>query len=98
MRISVRAMTIAGGLVWGGYAMFGTGMLNLLWPPYGEHFLITMSSVYPGYQPVPTVGEVLVATVYGLADGAGAGFLLAVIYNFFTPAVATNGQAVRATE
>ena len=41
MRISVKAMTLAFGLVWGLYAVGGTGLLNLLWPPYGQRALET---------------------------------------------------------
>jgi hypothetical protein len=83
MRISVLAMTLAFALVWGLYGMLGTGVLNLLWPPYGEHFLMTVSSVYPGYHATRTVGNVLVAAAYGIVDGGVAGFLIAVVYNFF---------------
>jgi hypothetical protein len=83
MRLSVKAMAITGALVWGCYGMLGTGLLNLLWPPYGEHFLLTMSSVYPGYHATRTIGDVLVATGYGAVDGAVVGLLVAWIYNRF---------------
>ncbi len=78
-------MALACGLVWGFYGMMGTGVLNLLWPPYGEHFLQTMSSVYPGYHATRTLGDVMIATAYGMADGGVGGFLAAVVYNFFVP-------------
>lgn len=39
-------------------------------------FLHVMSSVYPGFQASGTFLDVLTGTVYGLADGAAAGFLL----------------------
>ena len=90
MRLSVWAMTITAALMWGGYAMFGTGMLNLVWPSYGEHFLLTMSSVYPGYHATRTLGDVLVGTGYGVTDGAVFGLVTAWVYNFF---VAGKGQA-----
>ena len=86
MRLSVWAFTISAGLVWGFYGMFASGLLNLLWPPYGEHFLLTMSSVYPGYHGTRTLADVLVATSYGMLDGAVGGFLFAWIYNWFVPA------------
>ena len=85
MRLSVKAMGMAGALVWGVYGMLGSGLLNLLWPPYGEHFLVTMSSVYPGYHATPTVGDMLVGACYGALDGGVAGLLLAWLYNFFAP-------------
>jgi len=83
MRLSTTALAITGALVWGVFCMFGTGVLNLIWPPYGEHFLLTMSSVYPGYHATRTVGDVLIGTGYGAADGAVGGFLFAWVYNFF---------------
>ncbi|MSO21472.1 MAG: hypothetical protein EXQ56_13645 [Acidobacteria bacterium] len=86
-RLSVGAMATACGLVWGFYGMMGTGVLNLIWPSYGEHFLQTMSSVYPGYHATRALGDVLIATAYGIADGGAAGCLLAVVYNFFVPDV-----------
>ena len=83
MRLSVKAMTLAFGLVWGLYAVGGTGLLNLLWPPYGGRALEIFSSVYPGYHAERSFGEVLVAACYGMLDGGAAGFLVAVVYNFF---------------
>ncbi|MBI4464674.1 MAG: hypothetical protein HY647_08215 [Acidobacteria bacterium] len=58
------------------------GLLNLVLPTYGEHFLMTMSSVYPGYHATRTLGDVLIGTGYGLVDGAVGGFLFAWLYNF----------------
>ena len=85
MKLSVKAMTLSFGLVWGLYAVGGTGLLNLLWPPYGGRLLEIFSSVYPGYHATRSMGDVLVAAAYGTLDGAAAGFFVAVIYNFFTP-------------
>jgi hypothetical protein len=50
-------------------------------PPYGEHFLLTMSSVYPGYHANRGLGDLLVGTAYGALDGGVGGFLIAWIYN-----------------
>ena len=83
MKLSVKAMTLSFGLVWGLYAVGGTGLLNLLWPPYGGRALEIFRSVYPGYHATQTFGDVLVAACYGMLDGGAAGFLIAVVYNFF---------------
>lgn len=83
MRLSVKALAITGALLWGGYGMFLTGILNLIAPPFGEHFLLTMSSVYPGYHATRTLGDVLVGTGYGMVDGAVCGLLFGWLYNFF---------------
>jgi len=65
------------------YGMLLTGILNLLLPPYGEHFLLTMSSVYPGYHVYRTLPDLLVGTTYGLVDGAVAGLIFGWLYNVF---------------
>lgn len=83
MKLSAKAMAITGAILLGGYIMGGTGIMNLMWPPYGEHFLITMSSVYPGYHATRTIGDVLVGACYGTVDGAVAGALVAWTYNYF---------------
>ena len=83
MRLSVKAVAIAAALLWGIYGMFLTGLINLIAPPFGEHFLLTMSSVYPGYHAARTLADVLVGTGYGLVDGAAGGLLFAWLYNAF---------------
>ena len=83
MRLSLKAVVLAAALLWGVYGMFLTGVLNLLLPPYGEHFLLTMSSVYPGYHMSRTLPDLLIGTGYGLADGAGAGLIFGWLYNLF---------------
>jgi len=40
-----------------------------------------ISSVYPGYHADPSIGSVIVGTLYGLVDGAVGGALFAWIYN-----------------
>ena len=83
MRFSVKAMTITGAILLGGYAMGGTALMNMIFPPYGEHFLMTMTSVYPGYHATRSIGDVLVGICYGTTDGAVAGALFAWTYNYF---------------
>ena len=83
MKISTKAMAITGAILLGGFAMGGTALLNLIFPPYGEHFLLTMSSVFPGYHATRAIGDVLVGVCYGATDGAVGGFLFAWVYNYF---------------
>jgi hypothetical protein len=83
MRLSPAASAATAAILLGGYVMGGTALLNLIWPPYGEHFLMTMSAVYPGYHATRTIGDALVGVGYGATDGAVAGFLGAWLYNFF---------------
>ena len=83
MRLSLKSVVLAAGLVWGVYGIFLTGILNLILPPYGEHFLLTMSSVYPGYHMSRTLPDLFVGTGYGFADGALGGLLFGWLYNYF---------------
>ncbi len=83
MRLSTKALAITAAVVWGGYGMFLTGIINLFAPHYGEHFLLTMSSVYPGYHATRNLMDVLVGTGYGIVDGAIGGFVFGWIYNLF---------------
>ena len=82
MRLSPKALAITLAIVWGGYGMFLTGVMNILMPPFGEHFLLTMSSVYPGYHATRSLYDVLVGATYGAVDGGVGGLLFAWTYNF----------------
>jgi hypothetical protein len=64
--------------------MLIVGLINLAAPSYGADFLRGMGSVYPGFYASRTFADVLLGTLYGLADGAFGGWLLGRIYNYFT--------------
>lgn len=86
MRLNVKAAAITTGFFWGVLAMFLIGMANLATQAkgddaYGRAFLEAMASVYPGYKATPSFGQVVVAMLYGIVDGAIAGGLFAWIYN-----------------
>ena len=70
-------MAITLAIVWGLLAMFLVGVANLIWPNYGRAFLEVMASVYPGYSGAATFGQAIVASLYGLVDGAIAGAVIA---------------------
>ena len=80
MKLSVRAMAITSGLVWGG-CMLTCGLVNLASPAYARRFLKLMSSVYPGFHNSRNVRDVLVGAAYGLVDGAMGGAVVAALYN-----------------
>jgi hypothetical protein len=84
MKLSVRGLGAAFGLLWGG-AMLTSGLINLAAPRYGRAFLKQMSSLYPGFHNSRTLADVLVGAGYGAVDGAVAGAALAALYNSFTP-------------
>ena len=81
-RLSTWVMTLVPAILWGG-CMLIVGLINLAAPSYGLDFLRMMSSVYPGFHLTHTAGEIVLGTVYGLADGAIAGYLFAMLYNWF---------------
>jgi len=83
MRLSLKAMAIALGLLWGA-AILLVRVINLLVPNYGLSFLQMTSSVYPWFHDSHTAASVAVGTVDGLIDGAISGLILAWLYNCFT--------------
>ena len=82
MKLDIRAIAIAFGLIWG-LAMLLTGVANMIWPTYGQAFLELMASIYPGYTVGASFGQVIVGTLYGVVDGAVGGAIFACIYNRF---------------
>ncbi len=80
MRLSLKGMTIAAGLLWGGAILF-LGLINLVRPTYGANFLQAISSVYPWFHASRSFVDVVIGTLDALIDGAVAGFLLAWLYN-----------------
>lgn len=83
MTLSTKGLAWATALLWGG-AVLLVGIVNLVVPSYGVAFLDWNASFYPGYDGPGGFGSVLVATLYGLVDGAVCGWLLAWLYNAFS--------------
>lgn len=86
-RLDWKALGLACGLLWGGAILF-VGLVATIRGPqdgslYGKEFLLLVASVYPGYQGLPTIGQTIVGTVWGFADGFVGGALLAWLYNLF---------------
>jgi len=83
MKLDIKALALAAGLLWGG-AVLLVSLGNMLWPPYGGAFLNFAASVYPGYNPAGNVGSTIIGTLYGLVDGAIGGAIFAWLYNRFS--------------
>lgn len=87
MRISLKAFSLACGLLWGG-AMLVVGLIHMADHSYGLQFLQLMSSLYPGADTSPTIGRVLLGTLYGFIDGAIGGLVLGWLYRRMAPLTA----------
>jgi hypothetical protein len=83
MRLSVKAMAIACGILWGA-AILCVGLLHMADPNYGANFLQVTSSVYPWFHNSTTIQSVVIGTVEAFIDGAISGLVLALLYNGFT--------------
>ncbi len=82
MRLSVKALGLAIGLLWAGCILL-VGTVNLISPSYGVTFLVMASSIYPGFHNTHHFLDVLIGTGYGLVDGGIGGAILALLYNCF---------------
>ena len=80
MYFNTKALAFTSGVIWGGALLF-VGLANLAWADYGQAFLNVMASVYPVYKATASIGQVMLATVYGLVDGAVAGLIFGWLYN-----------------
>ena len=76
-RLSVKGLAVALGVVWGG-AMLFVG-LTACFLDWGTEFVNSMGKFYFGFKPTP-LGS-LIGTVWGLADAAIGGAIIALIYN-----------------
>ena len=84
MRLNIKALAIAGAVVWGG-GFFLVGLLNLLFGSYGTAYLELGASLYPGYHGPGGFGSVIVVTLYALLDGAVTAAILGWLYNLLLP-------------
>lgn len=82
MRLNIRAMILAMGIIWGAVVLL-TGLANLIWSGYGTVFLEILSSIYPGYRASGSLGDLVVGVLYALIDGGILGLVFAWLYNRF---------------
>lgn len=88
MRLSLKAITLSGCILWG-FAMLFVGLIHMADPSYGSEFLRMMSSIYPGADTAPTLGRVFLGTLYGCLDGAFAACLFGLLYGAFAHTATT---------
>ena len=82
MKLSIKAMAITFGLLWGA-AMLIISTINMFRPDYAIDFLNIIASVYPGYEAGEGLKSVIIGTLYAVFDAAIGGAIFAWVYNFF---------------
>jgi len=80
MKFDVKALAFACAILWGG-AVLAVSLANCFCGNYGQHFLELLSSFYPGYHAVHSLGEVAIVTLYAIADGLIGGAIFGGLYN-----------------
>jgi hypothetical protein len=87
MKFNVKALALACAILWGA-AVLVVSLVNLMCGSYGQHFLEMLSSFYPGYHATRSIVQVVIVTLYALADGLIGGAILGWLYNCLAKAKA----------
>jgi hypothetical protein len=80
VKLSVKSPVITAALL-NALCFLFVSLLNLILPPYGGAYLVLLTSLYLGYDPIMVPISLLVGTLYSLLAGAVAGALLGWLYN-----------------
>ena len=78
-KIDVKALSIALGVSWMLCILFAGIIAMYGW---GTSFVEVMSSVYLGYEATPL--GIIIGAIWAFIDGAIAGAVIALVYNFTT--------------
>jgi len=81
MKLNIKNIGLTSGLVWGSFLSFLT-LIAILFPPYGQTFLETITSVYPGYS--ISLSGMIIGFFYGLIDAGLGGAFFAWLYNYIS--------------
>ncbi len=81
MKFNVYALAVTSAILCG-LVMLLVTLANFVCGGYGQQFLQTMSSVYPGYHATHSVVQIIVGTLYGVVDGLIGGAVFACLYNW----------------
>jgi len=80
MKFNIKALALSCAILWGG-AVLAVALVNLGCPNYGQRFLEMVASFYPGYHANHTIVQVIVVTLYAIADGLIGGAVFGWLYN-----------------
>jgi TRAP-type mannitol/chloroaromatic compound transport system permease large subunit len=81
VKFNIKALAVTSAILCG-LVMLLVSLANFFCGSYGQQFLQTMSSVYPGYHATHSVVQVIVGTLYGAIDGLIGGAVFAWLYNW----------------
>ena len=82
MRLSLRAMIIAGAL-FNAICFLVIAVLNLIIRGYGGRYLEMLTFFYLGYHPETGPFSIVIGLIYALLAGAVEGALFGWLYNIF---------------
>ncbi len=77
--LNIRALSLAIGTIWG-FAIFAITLMARS-NGYGQEFLNSISSLYPGYE--ISLAGAIVGGLYGLIEAIVGVYLVAKLYSFF---------------
>ena len=80
MKFNIKALAVACGILWGA-AILVVAVINLICPEYGQRFLEMLASCYPGYHATQSLVQVVIVTMYAIADGLIGGAVFGWLYN-----------------
>ena len=81
MKFNIYALAVTSAILCG-LVMLLVTLANFVCGNYGQQFLQTMSSVYPGYHATHSIVQIIVGTLYGAVDGLIGGAVFAWLYNW----------------
>jgi hypothetical protein len=80
MKLSIKATAITMAILWGG-AVLLVGAVNRFVPNYGDMFLYTVASIYPGFVAEFGMKNLAIGVAFATLDGLIGGAILAWVYN-----------------
>ncbi|MFZ0393794.1 MAG: hypothetical protein WCF17_10125 [Terracidiphilus sp.] len=80
MKFDIKALALGCAILWGA-AVLLVALVNLATGAYGQQFLSMLASCYPGYHATQSLAQVLIVTLYAVADGLIGGAVFGWLYN-----------------